>query len=49
MRDLMTLIIGLSLVFTGAFFLGYPIGLIIGRRKARKEILTILDDDSEIE
>ncbi len=32
--DLMTALIGIFLVWTGACFFGYPIGRIMGKRKA---------------
>ncbi|MDQ3132426.1 MAG: hypothetical protein M3Q99_16890, partial [Acidobacteriota bacterium] len=33
-------IIGLSLVFTGAFFIGFPLGRIVGRRQMRRQLET---------
>lgn len=35
--DLTGLAIGVLLVFTGVYFIGYPIGKIVGRRQAQRE------------
>lgn len=36
--DWMTICIGFLLVWTGAFFFGYPIGKLVGRRQLRREL-----------
>ncbi len=35
--DLMTLLIGIGLVWTGAAFFGFPVGRIVERKRIRRE------------